>query len=623
MMEGNPKCSPQLGYPDVETDDVKYVSKLSTILVATIQEAKDRISQIEYIFCSQLYSNFQAKSKLYLQLKKEADESSKEKEKEKDLLLQIQKLQLENRCLKLEKENASVDFDEKIKQREKIDKLEVEVRNKSNEVDEGLLLHKRLLQLIQSNSYLIVDKTKQVKDYEEKINDMLAEVKKSERKIEELEEEIRKKSEELADKEELTRDLHKRVESLMSVLTKSEELVAQHEKEKKELVRKVEGLEYNVCELQTNLRKKTEEHEEVKMVHGQLLQRVDVNNKEMLKHKWMFEEVENERNMLLRKSNDLEEKVNELKGNLGRTSEVAGKDSYEKLLQQIQLKDSQLLSSKEKIRYHMDAYKRLKSQYLFLCQKSGLTEGNMLPQIKSEDESVSLAHPQKPEAQPGTYATGYEIKQVKTENEVSDGLEDDQVVKQIPMSSFRSPTANRITSKCPPTAKSAPIIGAKRPASRWVDTRSRRCKDGTDPHDDFLDTPLENVRVSMNKAINEKVHDPIPDQKDVHPDGSDDETQDVSVPGPENQEMPLPMAGQKEIKYVEPVRKKAEREKLKGVECKQCKKFYDAVLPNEGQDVDGASFRCEHHDGVSRHRYRYVPPMTPEGFWNIGFESEM
>jgi splicing factor 4 len=33
--------------------------------------------------------------------------------------------------------------------------------------------------------------------------------------------------------------------------------------------------------------------------------------------------------------------------------------------------------------------------------------------------------------------------------------------------------------------------------------------------------------------------------------------------------------------------------------------------------------RCEHHDGVSRHRYRYAPPLTPEGFWNIGFESEM
>ena len=56
------------------------------------------------------------------------------------------------------------------------------------------------------------------------------------------------------------------------------------------------------------------------------------------------------------------------------------------------------------------------------------------------------------------------------------------------------------------------------------------------------------------------------------------------------------------------------------------KKFYNAVLPSAGEkDIDGnkRSLRCEHHEGVSRHWYRYVPPMTPEGFWNIGFHSEM
>uniref|UniRef100_J3MFT9 DNA endonuclease activator Ctp1 C-terminal domain-containing protein n=1 Tax=Oryza brachyantha TaxID=4533 RepID=J3MFT9_ORYBR len=82
----------------------------------------------------------------------------------------------------------------------------------------------------------------------------------------------------------------------------------------------------------------------------------------------------------------------------------------------------------------------------------------------------------------------------------------------------------------------------------------------------------------------------------------------------------------KGFKYTEPVRKKADREDLKGVECKQCKKFYDAVLPDGRANGDGAnstSMRCEHQDGVSRHRYRYAPPLTPEGFWNIGFESEM
>ncbi|KAJ7550317.1 hypothetical protein O6H91_07G094600 [Diphasiastrum complanatum] len=74
-------------------------------------------------------------------------------------------------------------------------------------------------------------------------------------------------------------------------------------------------------------------------------------------------------------------------------------------------------------------------------------------------------------------------------------------------------------------------------------------------------------------------------------------------------------------KFVESVRKKSERESLQGVECKQCKKFYDAVLAEDAQGV--MTSRCEHHDGVSRHRYRYVPPATPDGFWNIGFDSDL
>jgi len=45
-------------------DDLKYISGLSTILVATIQEVKDQVSQMEFIFCSQLFPHIQAKSKL-------------------------------------------------------------------------------------------------------------------------------------------------------------------------------------------------------------------------------------------------------------------------------------------------------------------------------------------------------------------------------------------------------------------------------------------------------------------------------------------------------------------------------------------------------------------------------
>lgn len=168
------------------------------------------------------------------------------------------------------------------------------------------------------------------------------------------------------------------------------------------------------------------------------------------------------------------------------------------------------------------------------------------------------------------------------------------------------------------TKKSNLLSGTKRPVSHWRDTRPTKNRNGPDPHDDFLDTPLENIKQDLKKVSKEKEEEEeeihhLPDRvpKDMNFESSDDETQDPSG-RPEK----------KNFKYVEPVRKKADRANLKGIECKQCKKFYDAVLP-EGSDNSKQNLRCEHHEGVSRHRFRFAPPSTPEGFWNIGFESEM
>lgn len=171
------------------------------------------------------------------------------------------------------------------------------------------------------------------------------------------------------------------------------------------------------------------------------------------------------------------------------------------------------------------------------------------------------------------------------------------------------------------------VSGTKRPAPLWRQTRSHQSRAGHDLHDDFLDTPLENIRENLiNKDLNkEDLANPI--QNDIGLNSSDDETQDLNAKSsPQKKQSSITVAIKKSFKYIEPVRKKAERENLKGVDCKQCRKFYEAVLPNaDGKDPNSnkQNIRCEHHDGVSRHRYRYVPPMTPEGFWNIGFESEL
>lgn len=208
-------------------------------------------------------------------------------------------------------------------------------------------------------------------------------------------------------------------------------------------------------------------------------------------------------------------------------------------------------------------------------------------------------------------------------------LEDKKGVVLVQRSSSASPSTSSIliAPNCPNSSKSCPPAGAKRPISYWRDTRSHQSRLGPDPHDDFLDTPLENVRENLGKVMKEDLPDfPKLGPINMNLDDSDDPTQDINADaGPQKLHKSPPKTGTSAFKYVEPVRKKSERESLKGVECKQCKKFYDAVLPGAGKnpDTDKQIIRCEHHDGVSRHRYRHAPPSTPEGFWNIGFESEM
>ncbi|XP_024398777.1 uncharacterized protein [Physcomitrium patens] len=113
---------------------------------------------------------------------------------------------------------------------------------------------------------------------------------------------------------------------------------------------------------------------------------------------------------------------------------------------------------------------------------------------------------------------------------------------------------------------------------------------------------------------------------DVELERKPDRTIDKSAPAamPNNRKRSLDSSGKQPskvptFKFVEPVRKKAEREALQATECKLCKKFYDAVLAEDANGV--VESRCNHMD-KSRHRYRDLPPATPEGFWNIGFDSD-
>ena len=63
------------------------------------------------------------------------------------------------------------------------------------------------------------------------------------------------------------------------------------------------------------------------------------------------------------------------------------------------------------------------------------------------------------------------------------------------------------------------------------------------------------------------------------------------------------------------VRKKNDREALKGYECSCCKPFYDAL----GLATKNRAYLVQIG---SRHRYPSTPPKSPnKKFWNIGFSN--
>ncbi|KAK3019542.1 hypothetical protein RJ639_004330 [Escallonia herrerae] len=700
-MEGDLRESPHLGYP-VDIADAKYVSGLSTILVATIQEAKDRISQIEDIFCSQLFPNFQSNSKSIQKIYSEARKFAEGtwKEKEKDLLIQTEKLQFEkqlaleeNQSLKLEKAkiekiesmspNCISKLQDELKEktedvaegmeiqcnllglleseaslvrhnRKLVKELEEknhqllkksrgleleaeevrwELMKKSKEVDGGMELHNKLLHLVQSKDSLVAQKEKQLQVHEEMTAELSAKLKNVEKKVDGLQLELGEKTEQVKMGKELQQNLLIKIESQASEKVKNEELLNVYEKENRVPGGKVEILEDKVDGLRKELEKKTEEVVEGRKMQEKLLQQIDLNGSHMLKTGLELEELQKEKRVLLVKLESLETKVGELQVDLReRSNEAAeGIELHGKLLQQIEAKAIELLSEKKKRKEAIDAYKNLKSQYNYLRDKSGLAVENY-PHNRAEAVSDPSSHDQTQLISPGTEKKLPDaslvacelLKQNANQENAKDKKRFGSVVQLCPISpsSSISPMAPRY----PSNGKS--LAGTKRPISHWRDTRSHQNRGAPDPHDDFLDTPLDNIRGNLKKAMKEEVQDlPGRAPKDMTFDSSDDETQDINAdPGRQHKKMLPPKPEARGYKYVEPVRKKVDRDALKGIECKQCKKFYDAVLADgDGKDIDGTkqNLRCEHHDGVSRHRYRYAPPLTPEGFWNIGFESEL
>ncbi|CAO2829753.1 unnamed protein product [Amaranthus hypochondriacus] len=570
MQITHPEKSPQL-CPEMESHDTKYVSGFSTLLVATIQDAKDRISQIEYIFCSQLYPNIQQHSKslqkLYLEARTAAENECKERQTE---------LELQMKQESLEKERALDECKaEKSRLLARVAELEDKLSQKEKEVDEGMELHAKLLDIIEAKNTSLREKEESVKNHEEKIKFLVIKSEELERIIDELNKELQDKNE---------------------VVTKANESV-------KEFQMQIESRE-------------------------KLAQQVNWYESEVTKKDEQLSAYESDKQTLSSRINHLQHKCEELQESLRNVN------AHSALVKQIEQKDSELTEEKQKRSDLLFAYKNLKSQQCYLLKKFGLTNEELL-QMKAEKESDPSNNDQTrsrisepvivaeiKRRKPASNGVACELNKVKQETNNTESSDDEKISRPNQMLISKSSAGSEPATKHWITSKKAgSLAGEKRPASGWRETRSRQSPGGPDPHDDFLDTPFENIKGNLQKTMKDTVlGGPAVSLKDADSDG---ETQDMTGESqPKRQQLQIPRPDSKGFKYVEPVRKKDAREKLTGIECKQCKKFYDAVHA-DNREGDIQNLRCEHHDGVSRHRYRYAPPLTPDGFWNIGFDSEI
>lgn len=615
-MEGNPQTSQEQTY-HFDGTDTEYISRLSTLLAATIQDAKESVAQIEYLFCKQLFPDFQSKlKKVYSEEKKAAEDEWKKKEN--DLMVQVKTLQSEKQ--KVIEENQLLKM-ENTKLKKVPNDIEEELKRKTKEIAEKRELQQSLRELLDSKANTVNGNEKRMKELEEVIKELKLNLQSKRRIIEEKDESncellqlvqskvvlIEQKDRLLKFKDDKMNELSEKLETACNNYEgenlKARQLLDECELENKVLTDQLRVLEDN-CRRQQ-----------------QLIDQNGSNGSELMKTRNELEELRKERRLLLGKIKGLEEEVDKLHAGIRERSKESteGMELHGKLLQQIEGKNNEIMIEKQKRREVIDAYKKLKSQYNYLCSKSGLTPENMhcgsgSAKVNKDplvhDQNI-LISPVTSSKSPNSPMPAWETIYHNTNQQNS---EDKKEIRPIQGSGSSSPLVVQPDSN----RKTILTSGTKRPGSHWRDMRPTKSRNGTDPHDDFLDTPLENIKEDLKKGIKEEeIHDlPGPAPKDMAFDSSDDETQDVSAG------KGIIRPDKKSFKYVEPVRKKAERANLKGVECKQCKKFYDAVLP-DGDDNNKQNLRCEHHEGVSRHRYRFAPPSTPEGFWNIGFESEM
>jgi hypothetical protein len=74
--------------------------------------------------------------------------------------------------------------------------------------------------------------------------------------------------------------------------------------------------------------------------------------------------------------------------------------------------------------------------------------------------------------------------------------------------------------------------------------------------------------------------------------------------------------------YAEVVRKREERSALPAYTCLECQAFANAMTSSKDKDGNQVFDPKDIVQACSRHRSRFTPPSTPQGFWELSFADE-
>ena len=188
-----------------------------------------------------------------------------------------------------------------------IDEIGLKLK-KSKGVDEGMELRNRFDQLVREKDFAIVNKGKQLIEYEEKTKELLAKVNGLEQKVDELS----GKDAKVVEGKKSAQTLIKENERLSSKFSNDYQLLKEDKREIQLLMAKLELFKNKAGRPQEELQKKTHEIEEGRKVQAQLQQQIDWDNTEMLKNKQQLREYEKEKNLLIERMIGLKLRINEL-----------------------------------------------------------------------------------------------------------------------------------------------------------------------------------------------------------------------------------------------------------------------------------------------------------------------